>query len=312
MLFKFPYSIKIVILALSKNPMAKNQEKYTKRRLRSSYFTTFVSTTLVLFMLGVLGLVIFHAKKLSDHVKENIGIRVMIKEDVREADIIQLQKTLDVTEYIKSTEYITPERAARELQAELGEEFIDFLGYNPLPPSIDLRLNAEFTTIDQINRIEAELLANKSVKEIFYQKSLVHAINQNLKKIGLILLGFSAVLLFISIALINNTIRLSVYSQRFIIRSMSLVGATQSFIRKPFILKGISQGLYSAFIAIIFLCGIIYFAQQELPELIEIQDFEIFASLFGVVILCGVIISSASTFFAIRKYLKMKTDDLYY
>ncbi len=292
--------------------MSNNKEKYTKRSLRSSYFTTFVSTTLVLFMLGVLGLIIFHAQKLSNHVKENIGIRIMIKDNVREADIIQLQKTLDVTDYIKSTEYITPERAAIELQAELGEEFIDFLGYNPLPPSIDLRLKAEYTSIEHITRIENELLQNRNVKEVFYQKSLVHAINKNLKKIGFILLGFSAVLLFISIALINNTIRLSVYSKRFIIRSMRLVGATQGFIRKPFIYTGIVQGLYSAFIAIIFLCGIIYFAQQELPELIEFQDFEIFASLFGLVIICGMIISSTSTFFAIRKYLKMKTDDLYY
>lgn len=271
-----------------------------------------MSTTLVLFMLGVLGLIIFHAQKLSNHVKENIGIRIMIKDNVREADIIQLQKTLDMTDYIKSTEYITPERAAAELQSELGEEFIDFLGYNPLPPSIDLRLKAEYTSIEHISRIENELLQNRNVKEVFYQKSLVHAINKNLKKIGFILLGFSAVLLFISIALINNTIRLSVYSKRFIIRSMKLVGATQGFIRRPFIITGIVQGLYSAFIAIIFLCGIIYFAQQELPELIEFQDFEIFASLFGVVILCGVIISSTSTFFAIRKYLRMKTDDLYY
>lgn len=292
--------------------MSKNREKYTKRSLRSSYFTTFMSTTLVLFMLGVLGLIIFHAQKLSNHVKENIGIRIMIKDNVREADIIQLQKTLDMTDYIKSTEYITPERAAAELQSELGEEFIDFLGYNPLPPSIDLRLKAEYTSIEHISRIENELLQNRNVKEVFYQKSLVHAINKNLKKIGFILLGFSAVLLFISIALINNTIRLSVYSKRFIIRSMKLVGATQGFIRRPFIITGIVQGLYSAFIAIIFLCGIIYFAQQELPELIEFQDFEIFASLFGVVILCGVIISSTSTFFAIRKYLRMKTDDLYY
>lgn len=292
--------------------MSKNREKYTKRSLRSSYFTTFMSTTLVLFMLGVLGLVIFHAQKLSNHVKENIGIRIMIKDNVREADIIQLQKTLDVTDYIKSTEYITPERAAAELQSELGEEFIEFLGYNPLPPSIDLRLKAEYTSIEHISRIENELLQNRNVKEVFYQKSLVHAINKNLRKISFILLGFSAVLLFISIALINNTIRLSVYSKRFIIRSMKLVGATQGFIRRPFIITGIVQGLYSAFIAIIFLCGIIYFAQQELPELIEFQDFEIFASLFGVVILCGVIISSTSTYFAIRKYLKMKTDDLYY
>lgn len=292
--------------------MSKKDTKYSKRRLRSSYFTTLVSITLVLLMLGVLGLIILHAKKLSDHVKENIGVRIMMKEGIREAEIIQLQKTLDATAYVKSTEYITKEQAAQEMKTDLGEDFISFLGFNPLPSSIDLRLRADYTNVKSIDVIEKELLANPGVKEIFYQKSLVQAINKNLKRISLILLGFSGLLLLIAVALINNTIRLSVYSKRFLIRSMQLVGATQSFIRRPFIFKGVFQGIYGAFIAIILIAGLIYFSIKELPELVELQDINLFIILFSLIILCGILISWLSTYFAIRKYLHMKTDDLYY
>ncbi len=292
--------------------MSKQEEKYNKRRLKSSYITTIVSITLVLLMLGVLGLIILHAKKISDHVKENIGFSIIMKEGIKEAEIIQLQKTIDATNFVKTTEYITKERAAKELTEDLGEDFISFLGYNPLLPSIDLRLKAQYANLDSLRTIENKLLKNKNVKEVLYQKSLVDLINKNLRKISLILLGFSILLLVIAIALINNTIRLSVYSKRFLIRSMQLVGATQRFIRKPFILKSIMQGIYSAFISIVFLAGIIYFSQKEIPELINLQDINTFLILFGTVILLGIFISSFSTFFAVKKYLKMNTDRLYF
>lgn len=292
--------------------MSKAEDKYSKRRLKSSYITTVVSITLVLFMLGMLGLIILHAKKLSDYVKENIGFSIIMKENVKEAGIIQLQKTLDASDYVKSTEYITKEKAAEELTKDLGEDFIDFLGYNPLLPSIDLRLKAEYANIDSLDIIEKDLLANKNVKEVFYQKSLVHLINKNLRRISIIILGFSILLLIIAIALINNTIRLSVYSKRFLIKSMQLVGATQAFIRRPFILKGILHGIMGAFIAILLLVGILYFSQQEIPELINLQDADLFISIFGFVILLGIIISWISTFFAVKKYLNLKADSLYY
>jgi cell division transport system permease protein len=263
-------------------------------------------------MLGVLGLILLHAQKLSNHVKENIGIRVIIKDDSREAGILQLQKFLDATEYSKSTEYITKEKAASDLKEELGEDFIDFLGFNPLPSSIDLRLKAEYANMESIVAIEKELLANKNVKEVFYQKSLVQAINQNVKKIGILLLGFSALLLLIAIALINNTIRLSVYSKRFLIKSMLLVGATQSFIRKPFLIQGVIQGIYSSALALVLIASIIYFAQLELPELIDFQDTNLFISLIVLVVLSGILITWLSTYSALRKFLNMKTDDLYY
>lgn len=292
--------------------MPASEDKYSKRRYQSSYVTTLVSITLVLFMLGLLGLTVLHARKLSDYVKENIGFRVYMKSTVREAGIMQLQKILDATEYVKSTEYITPEQAAEELSRDLGEDFIDFLGYNPLPPAIDLRLKASYANVDSLEMIETELMKNEDVKEVFYVKSLVHLINSNIRKISILLLGFSGLLLIIAIALINNTIRLSVYSKRFIIRSMQLVGATQSFIRRPFIFKGIAQGFYSALITLLLLTGILYWLRNEYPELMELQDLELLLALYGLVILLGIIISWSSTYFAVRKYLRIKGDNLYY
>jgi cell division transport system permease protein len=292
--------------------MATQDEKYNKRRLKGSYFTTIVSISLVLFMLGLLGLIILHSKKLSDYVKENIGFSIIIKENVKEAGIIQLQKILDATPYVKSTHYITKEEAGKEFAEELGEDFTSFLGYNPLLPTIEVRFRAEYANNDSLTIIKDKILANSNVKEVWYQESLVDLVNKNVRKIGFILLGFSGLLLIIAIALINNTIRLSVYSKRFIIRSMQLVGATRRFISRPFIMKGILQGIIGAFIAIGLLIGIIYISQREMPELVTLQELDLFLSLFGIVILLGVLITWLSNYFAVRKYIKIKSDNLYY
>ncbi|MEA3476775.1 MAG: permease-like cell division protein FtsX [Bacteroidota bacterium] len=292
--------------------MGKKEDRYYRRKLKSSYATSMVSTTLVLFMMGLLGLIILHAKKVSDYVRENISISIIMREDVKEAGIIQLQKTLDASEFVKSTEYITEDEAAEELTKDLGEDFVGFLGYNPLLPSIDLRVKAEYANADSIAVIEEKILANNNVKEVFYQKSLVQLINKNIRRIGLIILGFSVLLLFIATALINNTIRLSVYSKRFLIKTMQLVGATRGFISRPFIVRGILQGLYSAFIAIIILGGILYISQKEIPELVSLQDIDLFASLFGIVVLLGIILSWISTYLAVRRYIKLDADRLHY
>lgn len=292
--------------------MSKKEEKFNRRRLKGSYLTTIVSISLVLFMLGLLGLIILHAKKLSDYIKENIGFSIIIKENVKEAGIIKLQKTIDASPYVKTTQYITKEQAAESMKEELGEDFVNFLGYNPLLPTIELRLKAGYANIDSLASIEKELMINRNVKEVVYNESLVDLINRNLRKISFVILGFSVLLLIIAIALINNTIRLSVYSKRFLIKSMQLIGATQGFIRKPFILKGILHGLYGSFLAILLLAGVIYLARKELPELVKIQEPDIFLSLFGIVIVLGIIIAWMSNYFAVRKYLKLKTDSLYY
>jgi len=292
--------------------MSNAEEKFTRRRYKSSVATTIVSITLVLTMLGLLALTVFHARKLSDYVKENIGFRVYLKEDAPTEDIISLQHRLDGSTFVKSSQYISPEEAARDLTAELGEDFIDFLGYNPLPPSIDLRIKAGYANVDSLEVIENLLMNEIVVKEVFYQKSLVQLINKNVRRISYILLGFSGLLFLIAMALINNTIRLSVYSNRFIIRTMKLVGATRGFIGRPFIRRGILQGLFSAILAIILLAAILYFLMQQIPELISLYDINIYLATFGIVLVTGMFLTWVSTFFAVRKYLKMKEDELYY
>lgn len=292
--------------------MSKRDERYQRRKLQSSRATALISITLVLFMLGLLGLVVLHAQKLSEVVRENIGFSIIMKEGIREAGIVQLQKTLDASPFVKSTEYITPEQAAEELEEDLGEDFISFLGYNPLLPSIELKLKAEYTNIDSLAVIENQLLAESGVKEIYYQKDLVHLINKNIRLFSLLILGFSVLLLVIAIALINNTIRLSVYSRRFIIKTMQLVGATGGFIRRPFLWTSIVQGLYASFIAIIFLGVILYFSQKELPELVDLQDISLILTLFLFVLITGILLTYVSTWFAVKKYLRAKADQLYY
>lgn len=291
--------------------MARQEQRYYNRRIHTSYATTVISITLVLFMMGMLGLIVLHAKRLSDYVKENIGFSIMIKEGVRESGILMLQKKLDAKEYVKSTEYIPKEKAAADLKKELGEDFIGFLGYNPLLPSIDLRLKADYATPVNVDRIEKELLANPEVNEVFYQKSLVDMVNQNIEKISIFILGFSILLLLVSVALIYNTIRLSVYSRRFTIRTMQLVGATRSFIFKPFIWKGIANGIISAILAVGLLILVLYFVLQEVPELIQFQDLQMYLVITGFVLVFGILISWLSTWLAVRKYLGMETDSLY-
>lgn len=287
-------------------------DKYSKRRLTSSSITTIVSLSLVLFMLGLLGIVILNAHKLADNVKENIGFQVILNDNVKDVDVARLTKTLDASDYAKSTEFISKEEAAARLQKDLGEDFIDFLGFNPLLSSINVHLKAEYANADSLAWIEKDMLDTKLVKEVIYQKSLVNIINDNVKKISLGVLLISALLMLIALALINNTIRLSIYSKRFIIKTMQLVGATQGFIRRPFVLNGIKHGIYGAVMAILMLIGFLYFLQKQLPELAELQDQNMLATLFVIVIVLGIIISWISTSMAVRKYLRLKSDDLHF
>ncbi len=291
--------------------MTIQENQIVKRRLTSSYLTTVISITLVLFLIGIAGFLILNVQNLSRHVKENIGFNIELKENVREADIQQFRKIMDAKNYVKSTEYITREQAAIETQKALGEDFISFLGYNPLPASIKVKLNAPWANPDSIAKIESDLKKFPQINEMYYRKTLIHEINDNVKKISLIIFSFTILLLFIALTLINNTIRLSVYSKRFLIHTMQLVGATRGFIRRPFIFKGAYYGLLSALIAILLLLGTIYIVQNQIEGLIDFIDPEILAFLFAGVALTGIIISSISTFFAVNKYLNLNTDALY-
>lgn len=292
--------------------MSKKESNITKRRLRSSYVTSIISISLVLFLLGMLGLLVLNAKRLSDYVKENIGFSVILKENVKEVDIILLQKSLDASEFVKSTKYITKEEAAKDLEKDLGEDFVEFLGFNPLLASIEVNLYAEYANTDSIRVIEKNLNQYEHVKEVFYQKSLVSLVNENIRKISVIILVFSGLLFLVAITLINSTIRLSVYSKRFIINTMQLVGATRGFIRRPFLYRSAGNGILAGLIAIGFLSGILYLVQQEFKEIVSFQDIEIIGILFIGVLLVGIVMNWISTFFAVSKYLRMKVDKLYY
>jgi cell division transport system permease protein len=287
------------------------KEKTIQRRLTASYITSVVSITLVLFLLGLVGILILNAKKLSDYVKENIGISVYLNDDAREVDVFNLQKTLDAKKYVKETRYITKENAARDFQTELGEDFVEFLGYNPLPSSIDVKLHAAYANPDSFAVLEKEFRANPLVADVAYQKDLIYAVNLNIRRISLAILGFSILLFLIALTLINNTIRLTVYAKRFIIRTMQLVGAHNSLIRRPFLIMGITQGIVSAVIAMLLLLAAIFTAERQLEGLFSFQDYHILGIIFAFILSTGVLIAWFSTLFSVNKYLNIKTDNLY-
>ena len=293
--------------------MKMSERRSNKRRVAGSYAMSLMSIMLVLFLLGIFALLMMHAQKLSNHIKENIGFEIVMNSNVKEANILYLQKELDANPAVKSTEYITKDEAIRRLSEDLGEDFLQWLGNeeNPLLPSIDVRFNADYANIDSLTVIESQLLENENVKEIYYQKSLVEVINQNIKRIGTALIAASIILLIIAISLIRNTIRLSIYSKRFLVRSMQLVGATESFIRRPFVKSGISQGFFGAILADILLIIMMYWLNKRIPELALIQSTEITVCIYFGIVVIGIILASISTATALRKYLNAHIDKLY-
>lgn len=291
--------------------MAKKEDRYYKRRLKSSHFTTQISITLVLFVIGLLGVFLLHAQKITELVRENIGFTITMNQNVDETDIIRFKKKMEVSDYVRSTKYISKEEAAKTLKEDLGEDFIGFLGYNPLSPQVEVKLKASYAKSDSLKLIERELMRNSNIKEVDYQETMITKINDNIERISYLLVGFSVLLLFVAIALINNTIRLAVYSRRFIIRTMQLVGATQAFIRKPFVKQGVLHGILGAFIALLLLALLMYMAENNLPELKELRDLQQYSMLAGGIFVIGILISYFSTFFAVRKYLNVNNDKLY-
>jgi cell division transport system permease protein len=287
-------------------------DKYSKRRVATSSITTVISLSLVLFLLGLLGLIVLSAQKVADHVKESIGFQVYLKDDAKEVDIVRLQKSMDARPYTLQTEFISKEKALELYKKDVGDDFMPLLDFNPLPASIDLRMKAGYANSDSISWIKKEVLENPVVKEFSYRESLVDLVNTRIGAVTFYFIIFIVLLMVIAIALINNTIRLAIYSKRFLIRTMLLVGATQGFIRRPFIWQGIMQGIYGAIVGCGLLIGAVYFLLQLIPDLLQVVDSQLFISLFVLVVLMGIVISWASTSLAVRKYLRLKTDDLYY
>ncbi len=292
--------------------MARQEDKIIGRRLKSSYISTVVSITLVLFVLGLLGLIILHTRQISDHFRESISISLFLEENAAEAEIRSLQSALADMDAVNEATFISSEEAAEKLMEELGEDFVEFLGYNPLTASVSVGLKASYANPDSLEVFEHALQDYEVIADIDYQQSLIHLVHDNVRRISAGLLAFSLLLLIIAFALINNTIRLSVFSKRFLIKSMQLVGATQRFIRRPFIISGVIQGVVGAMLTILLLVGAMYVGQRQIPEVPFFPDASHLAILFGGVILLGIVISYVSTFFAVRKYLKVKTDFLYY
>lgn len=281
------------------------------KKTKTIYISTIFSIALVLLMLGMLGLILVHAKNLSNYVKENIVLNIIVDEGAKETAVLQFQKELNANIAIKNTVYVNKEMAARNLTNDLGEDFVNFLGYNPLLSTIDVYLKADYANNKSIDALKASIAKNPIVKEVIYQSSLIDMVNKNINTIGLIILGFAAILLIISIALINNTIRLAIYSQRFLIKSMQLVGATRNFIRKPFILIAALHGLIAAFIAILILLGVLFYAQKEIPEMVILRNYTEFGIVLASLVGVGIFITAISTSFAVSKYLNLKIYDLY-
>ena len=284
----------------------------TKKRLRTSGVTVIISLALVLFMLGTLGLLVINANKLAKHFKENVGFQIFLKDTASSAQIDALYQELSNSKYAKGATLVNKEQAAQKLKVDLGEDFVSFLGSNPLLNSFDVKLNANYAVTDTLQIIEKELLQKTFVKEVVYQKDMINNLNKNTKAIAFFILIFSGALLIVAIALINNTIRLSIYSQRFLIRTMYLVGATRLFISKPFIFKGLRQGIIAGLLSGLLLAGLLIISTRFVPDLLQLQDENLLLFLFLSVIILGVIISAFSAMFAVLRFLKLKTSDLYF
>ena len=292
--------------------MSSSFDKYQKRRLISSYFSVVLSIGLVLFLLGLLGMLVLNAKKVSDHFKEQVVLTIYLKDSAKDVEIKQLEKSLALSDYVKSTEFVSKEQAAESMKAENGEDFMEFLGYNPLQNSIDVNVKADFVTEEQLQVISEEALTKSFVDEVRYDSDLVTLMNNNVKKISFWILVISGLFTVIAVLLINSSIRLSVYSKRFTIKTMQMVGATKQFIRRPFVWKSVRLGIIGAVLAMIGMAVVLYYVNKTFPELNLLNNTVLISMLFVGIFLMGIVITWISTFIATQRFLNLKTDQLYY
>lgn len=287
------------------------QNSVIRRRLATSYTSSLISIALVLFVLSLIGLIMMNEHRISNHIKESVSLTVFLKSDINEANQINFRKKIEAHEMVKSAEYVSAEQAAERLAETLGKNLVDLAGSNPVPPSIEIRLYSDYATVENFAVIEQDFQDNEWVDAIHYNRENVANLTKTIQQISFVLLILGALLFIISSVLIHNTIRLSIYSKRFIIRTMQLVGATNSYIRSPFIMRGAFQGALSALIAIGILSGILYFLQNNVKDFVKFLDFELLGILFLSLILVGMILSVVATFFAVNKFLRIHKDDLY-
>ncbi|WP_346883210.1 permease-like cell division protein FtsX [uncultured Algibacter sp.] len=292
--------------------MSSSFEKHQKRRLISSYFSVVLSIALVLFLLGLLGLLVLNAKKVSDHFKEQVVVTIFLKESAKTVETKQLEKSLSMAEYVKSTEYVSKEQAAEFMKAENGEDFMDFVGYNPLQNSIDVHLKADFVTSEHLEKISTEALSKSFVDEVTYDNDLVNLMNDNVKKISFWVLIISSIFTLIAVLLINSSIRLAVYSKRFTIKTMQMVGATKQFIRRPFVWKSVRLGIIGGLIALIGMGIVLYYLNRTFIDLNLLGNPVLVGLLFTLIFTLGIVITWISTHFATQRFLNLRTDELYY
>ena len=292
--------------------MSSSFEKYQTRKLVSSYFSVVISIALVLFLLGILGLLVLNATKVSDHFKEQVVMTIYLNDDAKDIEIKQLERSLALADYVKSTKYVSKEEAAELMKAETGEDFLDFVGFNPLQNSIDVNVKADFVTQTYLDSISEVTSAKSYVQEVRYDNDLVTLMNDNVKRISKWILAISALFTLIAVLLINSSIRLAVYSKRFIIKTMQMVGATKRFIRKPFVWQSVKLGIIGSLVAMGGMAIVLYYIDKTFPELEFLNNPMLLGILFMAILLLGILITWISTFIASQRFLNLKTDDLYY
>lgn len=290
--------------------MKKKNHSSGTRSFRS-YITSTVSISLILFLVGLMSLLILNANRLSSYVQEHIGFTLALQNEVNDADVLRLQKLLSAKPYVKESEYIDKEQAAQKLEKELGEDFVRFLGFNPLFSSLELKLHAEYMKPDHLLVLERELLSYPEVKDVYYQRDLVKVIHENVAKVNLLLFVFALLLLFVFTALINNTVRISMHNQRFTINTMKLVGATHAFIRKPFLRQSVFFGIVGALLAIASILLMLLVFQNSLDITLQINSWSSMVITIVVILIFGLLISLSSTYFSVNKYLRMKYEELF-
>lgn len=292
--------------------MANRDNKIMRRRLANAYLSSVISISLVLLLVGVASMLLVNAKGVSDYFKENMQISVMMKQDVSEEDALEFKEDLDGQEFIKMTEFISKEQGQQEMARMLGDDFLDVFEVSPIPASVNVTLKAEYVSADSLEMVRGKIAESPLVDSVEYQASLVDALNANLGKISFILAVFIGLMLFISFVLINNTVRLSVFSRRFTIHTMKLVGATRSFIRGPFLVQAAFQGVFAAFIAIFMLVGLLFFVKSQFVQMFEIFRLDLLLLVMGIVLVSGLMICLTSTWFTVNKLVSLKKDELYY
>lgn len=283
-----------------------------RRRLANAYLSSVISISLVLLLVGLAAMLLVNAKGVSDYFKENMQVTVMMKQSVSEEDALLFLADLEQERYIRNTVFVSKEQGKREMADMLGDDFLDVFKTSPIPASIDVTLKADYVSADSLAMVKNEIARSSLVEEVVYQSSLVDALNANLSRISAVLGVFIALLLFISFVLINNTVRLNVFARRFTIHTMKLVGATRSFIRAPFLVQAAFQGVFSAFVAIIVLIGVMFFMKNEFVQLFEIFRVDLLLVVMGIVLAAGLSICLVSTWLVVNKLVSLKKDELYY